>query len=92
MTSRAAHAAQVYKGLLDGVQMVAVKQLTDQSPRQQERFAQEIALLRSCRAENIVSFLGAAAHCASSHACFMHRVYHSLHDERVPFLMRLPFA
>ncbi len=51
--------AQVYKGLLDGVQTVAVKRLTDQSPRQQERFAQEIQLLRSCRAENIVSFLGA---------------------------------
>ncbi len=51
--------AQVYKGLLDGVQTVAVKCLTDQSPRQQERFAQEIQLLRSCRAENIVSFLGA---------------------------------
>ena len=53
------HAAQVFKGLLDGVQTVAVKRLTDQSPRQQERFAQEIQLLRSCRAENIVSFLGA---------------------------------
>ena len=49
----------MYKGLLDGVQTVAVKRLTDQSPRQQERFAQEIQLLRSCRAENIVSFLGA---------------------------------
>lgn len=51
--------AQVYKGLLDGVQTVAVKRLTDQSPRQQQRFAQEVNVLRSCRAENIVSFLGA---------------------------------
>ncbi|KAK9845241.1 hypothetical protein WJX81_000902 [Elliptochloris bilobata] len=50
---------EVYKGLLDGVQTVAVKRLTDQSPHQQERFSHEISLLRSCRAENIVSFLGA---------------------------------
>ena len=50
---------QVFMGLLDGVQTVAVKRLTDQCPRQQERFAHEVQLLRSCRSENIVSFLGA---------------------------------
>ena len=45
--------------MLEGVQVVAVKQLTDQSRRQQERFLQEISILQSCRSENIVAFLGA---------------------------------
>ena len=78
-----ARAAQVYKGLLDGVQTVAVKRLTDQSPRQQERFAQEIQLLRSCRAENIVSFLGACHELFALQGCAAIRCRHSAYCTRV---------
>lgn len=49
---------QVFKGVLDGVQTVAVKQLLEQNAYQQQKFVNEIAILRSCRNENIVCFLG----------------------------------
>ena len=49
---------QVFKATLDGVQTVAVKQLLERSPYQQQKFVNEIAILRSCRNENIVCFLG----------------------------------
>ena len=52
---------QVFKGVLDGVQTVAVKQLLEQNAYQQQKFANEIAILRSCRNENIVCFLGKPA-------------------------------
>lgn len=52
---------QVLKGVLDGVQTVAVKQLLEQSAYQQQKFVNEIAILRSCRNENIVCFLGEPA-------------------------------
>lgn len=49
---------QVFKATLDGVQTVAVKQLLEQNDYQQHKFVNEIAILRSCRNENIVCFLG----------------------------------
>ncbi|KAL3141044.1 hypothetical protein ABBQ32_005555 [Trebouxia sp. C0010 RCD-2024] len=49
---------KVFKGVLDGVQTVAVKQLLEQNAYQQQKFVNEIAILRSCRNENIVCFLG----------------------------------
>jgi hypothetical protein len=48
----------VFKATLDGVQTVAVKQLLEQNEYQQHKFVNEIAILRSCRNENIVCFLG----------------------------------
>ncbi|DBA77294.1 TPA: hypothetical protein ACH3X2_000816 [Trebouxia sp. C0005] len=49
---------KVFKATLDGVQTVAVKQLLEQNDYQQHKFVNEIAILRSCRNENIVCFLG----------------------------------
>lgn len=49
---------QVFRATLDGVQTVAVKQLLEQNQYQQQKFVNEIAILRSCRNENIVCFLG----------------------------------
>ena len=49
---------QVLRATLDGVQTVAVKQLLEQNEYQQQKFVNEIAILRSCRNENIVCFLG----------------------------------
>ncbi len=48
----------MFKATLDGVQTVAVKQLLEQNEYQQHKFVNEIAILRSCRNENIVCFLG----------------------------------
>ena len=48
----------MFKATLDGVQTVAVKQLLEQNEYQQHKFVNEISILRSCRNENIVCFLG----------------------------------
>lgn len=61
---------QVYKAVLEGIQTVAVKKLIDTGPRQQQKFAQEIAILRSCRSENIVCFLG-ESHTASKRTAML---------------------
>ena len=50
----------MYKALLGGVQTVAVKVVGGQhDPAGQARFCREVAILRSCRAANVVMFCGA---------------------------------
>jgi hypothetical protein len=51
---------QVYKAVLGGVQTVAVKMLGGQQDHAaQVKFCREVAILRSCRASNVVQFQGA---------------------------------
>lgn len=57
-------AAQVYKGLMDGVNDVAIKLLkpeTKDSAASIEKFIAEIDVLRACRDQHIVGFMGAWA-------------------------------
>ncbi|KAK9810072.1 hypothetical protein WJX72_004359 [[Myrmecia] bisecta] len=49
----------VYKATLFGVHTVAVKKLRDSTPREQDNFRKEVAILKGCRNVNIVMFLGA---------------------------------
>ena len=53
-------AAQVYKGVWQGNTPVAVKFVTGHSPKEQQRFRNEVAILKSLRHVNIVQFLGAS--------------------------------
>jgi serine/threonine protein kinase len=51
---------QVYKGIWQGNTPVAVKFVTGHSPKEQQRFRNEVAILKSLRHVNIVQFLGAS--------------------------------
>ena len=51
---------QVYKGVWNGNTPVAVKFVTGHSPKEQQRFRNEVAILKSLRHVNIVQFLGAS--------------------------------
>ena len=51
---------QVYKGVWQGNTPVAVKFVTGHSPKEQQRFRNEVAILKSLRHVNIVQFLGAS--------------------------------
>ena len=62
-------ACQVYKAELDGVSEVALKLLkpeTVASDSSSRKFLAEIDVLRACRDQHIVAFLGAWAHKASN--------------------------
>ncbi|KAK9905638.1 hypothetical protein WJX75_003659 [Coccomyxa subellipsoidea] len=50
----------VYKGIWQGNTPVAVKFVTGHSPKEQQRFRNEVAILKSLRHVNIVQFLGAS--------------------------------
>ena len=50
----------VYKGKLQGSTDVAVKLVSGHSPKEQARFANEVAILKALRHTNVVQFLGAA--------------------------------
>lgn len=52
--------SQVYKGIWQGNTPVAVKFVTGHSPKEQQRFRNEVAILKSLRHVNIVQFLGAS--------------------------------
>lgn len=52
--------AQVYKGIWQQNTPVAVKFVTGHSPKEQQRFRNEVAILKSLRHVNIVQFLGAS--------------------------------
>ena len=51
---------QVYKAVMDGSTVVAVKFVQGQSRKEQERFEREVSILKSLRHTNIVQFLGAS--------------------------------
>lgn len=57
---RLEHLLQVYKGIWQGNTPVAVKFVTGHSPKEQQRFRNEVAILKSLRHVNIVQFLGAS--------------------------------
>ncbi len=50
----------MYKGVWHGNTPVAVKFVTGHSPKEQQRFRNEVAILKSLRHVNIVQFLGAS--------------------------------
>lgn len=50
----------MYKGIWQGNTPVAVKFVTGHSPKEQQRFRNEVAILKSLRHVNIVQFLGAS--------------------------------
>lgn len=50
---------QVYKGLLHGIETVAIKVSTEQTTKQLLRFAREVEVLKSLYNGNVVRFLGA---------------------------------
>ena len=50
----------MYKGVWQGNTPVAVKFVTGHSPKEQQRFRNEVAILKSLRHVNIVQFLGAS--------------------------------
>lgn len=66
---------QVYRATLDGVQTVAVKELLEHSSYQQHKFANEISILRSCRNENIVCFLGRSVFGTGVRAALLRTVF-----------------
>jgi hypothetical protein len=47
----------VYKGIMNDVQLVAVKQLKQHDARNDIRFLREIAILKECRSPHVVQFL-----------------------------------
>lgn len=51
---------QVFKAVLDGSTIVAVKFVQGQSSKEQQRFEREVAILKGLRHTNIVQFLGAS--------------------------------
>ncbi|KAK9818283.1 hypothetical protein WJX72_010061 [[Myrmecia] bisecta] len=51
---------QVYRGVLNGVRPVAVKVVTDRI--NVRAFSNEIAILKRCRDQNIVNYLGCSSH------------------------------
>ena len=59
---------QVYKGVWQGNTPVAVKFVTGHSPKEQQRFRNEVAILKSLRHVNIVQFLGASLTGGPDHA------------------------
>ena len=64
-TLRCELVAQVYKARLDGVSDVAVKFINhseDPNKDPTEKFHAEVAILRACRNQAIVNFLGAWSH------------------------------
>lgn len=50
---------QVYKALMDGSTLVAVKFVQGQSRKEQERFEREVIILKSLRHTNIVQVCSA---------------------------------
>lgn len=52
--------AQVYKAMMAGSTLVAVKVVLGQSRKEQERFQREVDILKSLRHTNIVQFLDAS--------------------------------
>ena len=69
--------AQVFKGLRNGVQPVAVKVLNDYSPQQLASFGREIQILRSLHDTNVVQFLGVCQQQVRMLACSGFRVWSS---------------
>eukprot|EP00884_Botryococcus_braunii_P003328 jgi/Botrbrau1/12997/Bobra.384_1s0021.1 len=53
------HFGVVYKGVLNGVDDVAVKQLRESDPAIRDRFRQEISILKEIHSPHIVQFMGA---------------------------------
>ena len=50
---------QVFKAELDNVKTVAVKFLSGRDLPTMKQFAEEVDIMRACRDDNVVSFLGA---------------------------------